>query len=127
MAQTRLVLEGMEQTLRAMRRAPDVFRKHISVGVGVSTLRLANAARNKAPVATGNLKNNIDADHADGTLTGNVGIRDQSEAFYWYFIEFGTVNLTARPFFRPAMEEEQARFIREVSDAGVSAEHELDT
>src|SRR5688572_10139319 len=126
MAQVRLKLEGMEQLQRQLAKAPDVVRKHVSTSVGLSTLRVMNRAKALVPVgATGILKREIDHDHKDGSLTGWVGIRS-SAAFYWRFVEFGTQHVGARPFFRPAAEENQQAFIRDVQNAGPDIEDEME-
>lgn len=50
-----------------------------------------------------------------------VGVRHGSgrvpkDAFYWRFIEFGTVKLPARPFLRPALENNQQQAIDAMKD-----------
>lgn len=38
------------------------------------------------------------------TKKGNIG---STSAFYWHFLEFGTRNISARPFMRPAFEAQK--------------------
>lgn len=113
----------MEHTLRQLARAPEVVRKHASVVVGLTTIRIAQRARVFAPESTGLLKREILADHKDGKLTGFVGVSES--AFYWRFHEYGTVKMPARPFFRPAAEEGQQPFAQEMRQIGPAVEHEM--
>ena len=50
-----------------------------------------------------------------------VTIKDQRQAYFWRFIEFGTSKLVARPFLRPAFEAKASdavdRFVERLSDA----------
>lgn len=50
-----------------------------------------------------------------------VTIKDQRQAYFWRFIEFGTSKLVARPFLRPAFEakshEAVDRFAQSLADA----------
>lgn len=68
-------------------------------------------ARNKAPVRTGKMKRNIYkfklrkpiADLGYGVGVRTIGKADNPKnAFYWKFVEHGTVKMRARPFLRPA-------------------------
>lgn len=67
----------------------------------------------------GNLKRNIivkrlPAQETNLTQEYIVGVRSGSgrvpkDAFYWSFIEFGTVKIAAQPFLRPALSSNQAQ------------------
>lgn len=121
-----MTLTGMEHTLRQLARVPDVVKKHAAFAVGVSAVRVAQRARALVPVDTGFLKGEIDHLHNSGALTGFAGIRSRA-AFYWYHVEMGTRFVSARPFFRPAAEEEAAPFIARVEDIGPAVEHEMES
>lgn len=51
----------------------------------------------------------------------DIGVRnegktnDMTNAFYWYFLEFGTVKMAARPFLRPASKEAAEPAIRAIA------------
>jgi HK97 gp10 family phage protein len=123
MAKVLMTLEGMDRTLAALRRAPEVTRVHASSAVGVSTFAVAQRARALVPVDTGNLKASIESSRVVGGLSGRVGVG--AEAYYWRFVEFGTVGRSARPFFRPAAEEERDVFIQRMRDIGPKVERDL--
>lgn len=57
-------------------------------------------------VEPGNLKRNIRvARRKDPSHFVSVGVGVRSKAFYWRFLEFGTVKMRARPFLRAAFEQ----------------------
>ena len=119
----RLKLEGMDLLQRRLELAPNVVKHHVSIAVGISAVRVAQRARELAPEDTGLLKREIRSEHVDGSLEAGVGV--SKLAWYWGFLEFGTVKMSARPFFRPAAEEGQAQFIQEIADSGQDIEHRL--
>jgi len=122
-----MTLTGMEHTLRQLKRAPDVVKKKADDVVGLNAALVAAKARQLAPFRTGELRNGIDFDHKDGSLNAGAGIESGSPALrYWYFNEMGTVNMAARPFFRPAAEERRNGFIQDMRDIGPEVEREME-
>jgi HK97 gp10 family phage protein len=61
----------------------------------------ADAAQSRAPVATGNLKNSIEA----RSVPSGAAVY---AAFYWFLVEFGTANQPANPYMTPAYEQAYA-------------------
>jgi HK97 gp10 family phage protein len=118
-----MTLEGIERTLAALRRAPEVTRVHASGAVATSTFAVAQAARALVPVATGNLKAAIEASRVVNGLSGRVGVT--KDAYYWRFVEFGTVHRAARPFFRPAAEAEREAFVQRMRAIGPKVERDM--
>lgn len=118
-----MTLEGMDRTLAALRRAPEVTRTHASGAVAVSTFAVAQKARALVPVNTGTLKASIESSNVVSGLSGRVGV--SAAAYYWRFIEFGTVKMAARPFFRPAAEDEREAFVQRMRDIGPKVERDL--
>lgn len=127
MAAVKLQLVGMEQTLAALKRAPDVVAKHASQVIGRNAIKVATRARQLAPVGpTGELSRSIGWRHQDGQLFGGAGIEDGSPAKrYWYFVEMGTVNTPAQPFFRPAAESTEGSFLQDMREIGPDVEQEM--
>lgn len=119
-----MTLEGYERTMRQLARVPEVVKKHSADAVGRSSIEVASRAKALASYDTGRLRNSIDWQHADGELTGWVGVG--SDAFYWRFLEFGTVNMSARPFFRPAAEGYQEKFVQQFREIGPDIESEME-
>lgn len=50
----------------------------------------------------------------DQRVTVDVGIR--GKAYYWRFVEFGTAKMAARPFLRPAFEENKEKAATAIKD-----------
>ena len=124
MAKVTMKLEGFEATRRALVKAPDVARVHASSAVATSTFAVAQRARSMVPVDTGTLKSSIASSRTVNGLSGSVGL-DNRAAYYWRYVEFGTRNMAARPFFRPAAEQERNAFIQRMREIGPKIERDL--
>jgi HK97 gp10 family phage protein len=122
-----MTLTGFEALQRALRTAPETVRSHASQAVATSAFSIAQRARALVPVDTGHLKAAIEANRTAGGLTGSVGVNKTADAYYWRFVEFGTRNMAARPFFRPAAEEEEPRFVQRMREIGTKLERDLST
>jgi HK97 gp10 family phage protein len=74
---------------------------------------IAEACRERVPVgeAAPHLRDSIEV-----TETGpqSAGI---SMAFYWYFLEYGTTKMGARPFVRPSIESSYGQLYADVQEA----------
>ncbi len=128
-------LSGLDDVIRAMQNLAPAIEKTILAGAMRKGANLvAKAARDRAPVRTGNLKQriavrkrkrkpqNVALAYAVGILGGAsasygntksnrrkglVGKKYQKQdtAFYWRFLEFGTKKMAAKPFLRPAFDQ----------------------
>ena len=134
MAETGLIrIEGLDQLARALRALPDrVARNGLRAAVYAGAKVIRDEARLKAPVATGDLGPNqpppgtlkrsiimkqIPELSSAQKQTFFVTVRHgkkyrkqgkkgnlSQDAWYWRFVEFGTVKMSARPFLRPAFD-----------------------
>jgi HK97 gp10 family phage protein len=84
--------------------------------------QLAKDISNNAPVgATGHLKQSVVAKmlkrigNKPATAIAALDIK-KLKAFYGYFIEYGTSKMSARPFFRPTVDNRKAGLLKEVVD-----------
>jgi len=59
-------------------------------------------AKQLAPVDTGFMRDNIS--QTEEATADNLRVAMESEADYSVFVEYGTVNMEAQPFFTPAFE-----------------------
>lgn len=71
-----------------------------------SSIRIERGAKNRAPVDTGQLKKTIFQGKA-GSLTYKV----VAPVHYAVYLEKGTRKMRAKPFLRPALEEERPRLL----------------
>lgn len=77
--------------------------------------RVQQNAKARAARRTGLLQSKIGWQSRPRTLAAVAGVGP--EAFYWKFLEYGTVKMDARPFWRPAAEAEQSRHQAELVTA----------
>jgi HK97 gp10 family phage protein len=105
-----MTMVGMDALKRAVTESPKELKRWSSDAVRQSTWAIADKMRRRAPVRSGTLLTSIDAKVPVSTgLIGRVEI--QGDAFYWRFLEYGTIHMKARPFVRPAAEEESNVFV----------------
>jgi HK97 gp10 family phage protein len=125
-----VVIEGMAQALRAFQMAPKLAREYISGAVRVTEILLAGRVRSGAPVRTGALRLSINSKTTG--LNASISIEEgelygQRPSVYWRWVEFGSLhNVPARPFIRPAAEQESEPYITRIKDAGKRMERALD-
>jgi len=132
----RFEVAGLRQLGEAMRGLSEDVRTKVArqaVAAGASVVR--KAARDKAPVDSGNLKasmimkrireTNLTEEYIvtprkGKTRDGKAAKRGQGklgkDAYYARFVEFGTVKVPARPFIRPAMEDNVQRATQAIAD-----------
>lgn len=118
-------LTGFKELAEKLKQLPKKVAKNglrRAVSSGAAIVR--NDARKRAPVATGEMKRDImmkrEKDKQGGSTTGavySVYVRSgkksrlagkkrdvERDSFYWKFVEFGTKDMPAQPFMRPAFE-----------------------
>jgi HK97 gp10 family phage protein len=120
-----MTLTGMEPLQRAIRDAPEAVRRLTSGVVARTTFSTAQRARAGAPRETGALRAAIEAKSRG--LSGRVDIAagefyGRRPEIYWFFVEYGTETVPARPFLRPAAEAESAAFLDEIRRVGKTLE-----
>lgn len=101
------------KTSRAMVNAAAQVVRKAAIAAAPQAAEPHRWGRSKTVVAPGTLKRNIIIKRlrpSDTSLTQEyiIGVRHGSgkpdrDAFYWLFVEFGTVKMAARPFLRPAL------------------------
>lgn len=109
-----MTLTGMDGLLRALREIPDVAKEELKHAVATTAAAIAQRMRATAPRDSGLLLSNISSSTRGMTGRVEIGV----DAFYWPYVEFGTVNMQARPFIRPSAELESAAFeqrLREIA------------
>lgn len=105
-------LVGFDEVRAAVKRVPDEARVVLSDVIAKSTFAVRQRMIAMAPRGeTGRLRAAISS--SSRGLFGRVVITDP-DAYYWRFLEFGTVKMAARPFIRPAAELETADFTERI-------------
>lgn len=110
-------IEGMEGLQKAFAVLPkELHAKALKPAVSAAAAVVRKQAKANAPVDEGTLRKAIYQTRSrseSGTFqeTAIVGVRfgrkyrrRGQDAWYWRFLEFGTVKMPARPFLRPAFE-----------------------
>jgi HK97 gp10 family phage protein len=95
------------QVQRAMRKMPAQAKSGVQAVFDDTAQRVVTRAEDRVARRTGLLHASIGWRSRPRSLAAVVGI-EGPDAYYWKFIEYGTVKMSARPFMRPAaMAEEQ--------------------
>lgn len=117
-----MTLTGMDGLIRALRETPDVVKEELKHAVTTTVFAIAQRMRATAPRDSGVLLRSIST--STRGLTGRVEIG--VDAFYWPYIEFGTVKMQARPFIRPSAEMESSAFEQRLRDIARTIEHRFE-
>ncbi len=91
---------GLKEANRALKRLPDFAKDRVQQVMDVTAFQVSQAAKAKAPRDTGRLQQAIGWQSRPRSLSAIAGI--DPSAFYWKYLEYGTVKMAARPFWRPA-------------------------
>lgn len=78
---------------------------------------IETTAKIKVPVDTGALRASILSE-----MTGDTSGQVATGIEYSVYVEYGTVNMAARPYMTPAAEAERRHFMRKLSDLEASLE-----
>ena len=99
----------------------DGLSKKINTAVQKSTLQAAKeveaTAKRLAPKATGELRNSIRAVKSKFKDGGAIIISGNDKAFYAHMVEYGTVNMSAKPHLRPALRQNKNKTVKIVQSA----------
>jgi HK97 gp10 family phage protein len=95
-------LIGLREANAALRRLPAFAQVRAQAEMDVTAFQVANRARARAPEATGVLRRAIQWASRPRSVSAVVGVTTDSlfarfDAFYWKFVEYGTVKMPARP------------------------------
>ena len=126
-------VDGLQELTRALKKLPSEMRGRPLISATRAGARLiADDARNRVPVDTGNLRDNIGVfaipkrrmpsgfDYGveiRGNEKGKAG--SPGNAYYWRFIEIevGAYNRPATPFLRPALATQSQAAIRAFTES----------
>lgn len=91
----------LDRLSRRLKAIPKAARDAVQPDLDKSTAELVDRMRSLAPKDSGDLKDSIHSEHGDTELQRKV-IAGDGEAFYGRWVEFGTSDTPAQPFFYPA-------------------------
>jgi HK97 gp10 family phage protein len=90
------------------------LQPRVDLAIREAAQTVERAAKQRVPVASGQLRDAIHVEQGDG---GTYVIAGDQEAFYGHMVEFGTTRTPARPFLIPALEESAAMVVNDVRQA----------
>lgn len=110
----------------------DVNNRIARAATAAGAVVIRNAAQQKVPVDTGNLKKNIivkrlpkgesslTSEHIvtvrQGKLTKKQKDKGLQDAYYGKFVEYGTAKMPARPYMRPAFDQNKENAVQAIKD-----------
>jgi len=103
-------------------RLPQAVRQRVlRAALRAGAKIIVRQAKALAPVDSGALKKHIRAranrKGKRGCVDISIGVfarKGQDYPYYWRFLELGTCNLSARPFLRPALDNQQIQVIEAI-------------
>lgn len=120
-------VEGFKELEAALRRLPeDIAGKVLRQALRKSVQTMAEEARAKAPrsdrpgprghMADSIAVRNLKGVEGDADIEVHLSIGPDTNHFYGLFAEFGTVHQPARPFMRPAFDENAEKTLTQLSN-----------
>lgn len=106
-------IEGLRELGMALKEFDSRVQKRIARSATAAGARvIAKEARQRVPVDSGTVKKNIRTANLKPKQPGiqetAVGVRvngkTKDSAYYWRYIEMGTIHMAPKPFLRPAFE-----------------------
>lgn len=126
-------VEGLRELGERMKGLSEDMNNRIArAATAAGAVVIRDAAKQKAPVRTGNLKKNIivkrlpkgesslTSEHIvtvrKGKLTKKQQASGLNDAFYAQFVEYGTAKMPAQPFLRPAYDQNKEKAVQAIKD-----------
>lgn len=126
-------VDGLRELGERMKGLSEQMNNRIArAATAAGAVVIRNAAQQKAPVDTGNLKKNIivkrlpkgesslTSEHIvtvrQGKLTAKQKDKGLQDAYYGKFVEYGTAKMPARPYLRPAYDQNKEKAVQAIKD-----------
>lgn len=114
----RAEFEGQKELIENMKSLSDELRmnvKHEAI-MGAANF-LKGESERRVPVRTGKLKENIIIQKVeDSEIVTEVKVGPSRDGFYGAMVEYGTKNMKAQPYMRPAFDENEERVEKIVAE-----------
>lgn len=109
-------IEGADEVVKTLEKL-GVEAKQVMQDAAMEGGRIAlSEARRRVPVDTGRLRRSLRLRKGRKTETkADVKVTHGEKEYYGTFLELGTSNMQARPFLRPAVDENKAQISKAVS------------
>lgn len=126
-------VKGLRELGERMKGLSEAVNNRIArAATAAGAVVIRNAAQAKVPVDTGNLKKNIivkrlpkgesslTSEHIvtvrQGKLTKKQKDKGLEDAYYGKFVEYGTAKMPARPYMRPAFDQNKEKAVQAIKD-----------
>ncbi len=101
-------LEGMTELITGLKKRTDL--SDVKKVVRMNGTEMNKKAQRNAPVDTGTLKRSIKLEIKDGGLTAE----SEPHTEYASYVEYGTRFMNAKPYMKPAFEEQKEQFKKDM-------------
>jgi len=109
-------IEGQEQLAAKFKKISKTASNEVEQALINSALMVERDAKIKVPVDTGRLRQSIT--HQDENFgSQNPAVKVGTNVDYAPHIEYGTSKQSAKPFLRPAFEENKQKILKEIAKA----------
>ena len=113
-AQFEMRITGDKAVIAGLNRvSAAVGSRAIMPALRAAALIPQNAAKENVPVLTGTLKRSLHQEDVPGQVAVAVG----TDVPYAEHVEFGTSRMPARPYLRPALDENKGAMVKEFGEA----------
>lgn len=113
----RVIVKGVPEAKAQLARLSDALAGQVLLkSVVAGALIVQNSAKRKAPYKTGNLRRSI---HIEPRVSnrGMAAVEVGTNVEYGHYLEFGTRYMAARPYLRPALDENRTAVQTAVTSA----------
>ena len=117
-------IQGREKLLAKLRALPVSTRKHLRPAIEKGAQELVQMQKRMAPVDDGHLRDSVGYEMDETGLRAVVSAGGK-KAFYATFVEHGTKNKSAQPFFYPAWRALRKRIKARIRRATTMAAKEV--
>lgn len=99
---TQITIKGADEMKKKLAGLSDaVAGAKVRIALRAGALVVLNSAKERVPVRTGTLRRSLAIEDGPGPLEVSIG----SDVEYAPYVEFGTSKMAARPYLRPALDE----------------------
>lgn len=113
----KVIVKGVPEAKAQLARLSDALAGKVLLrAVVAGALIVQNSAKRKAPYKTGNLRRSIHIEPR-GVSRGAASVEVGTNVEYAHYLEFGTRYMAARPYLRPALDENRTAVQAAVTSA----------